>query len=245
MPYGILLTIFDVVLVVHAAKTGRFWPWAYVIILLPGIGGIAYIVAELAPSWLGSYKARQTGKQIATALNPLGRYRQLHDDLALVDTIANRAALAEESLRLEKYDEARALYASILNLPLGDEPAYLLGRARAEFGCGEPGVALASLEELKARWPDQLKTDSGLLRAMALEAVGRNDEAVAAYDDVGRFYPGAEPRVRQAQLLSRLGRHQEARALADDIVRTLNRAPAYVRRSQRDWLSAAKALAKG
>jgi hypothetical protein len=43
MPFGLIFA-FDVILIVHAAKTGRFWPWAYVILFLPGIGGLAYVL---------------------------------------------------------------------------------------------------------------------------------------------------------------------------------------------------------
>ena len=49
MPIATLLLVLDVVLIVHAVKTGRFMPWFYVIMFLPGIGAAAYIVAELAP----------------------------------------------------------------------------------------------------------------------------------------------------------------------------------------------------
>jgi hypothetical protein len=79
---------------------------------------------------------------------------------------------------------------------------------------------------------------------MALEKAGRNDEALANYADVGQYFPGPEPRVRQAQLLQRLGRDGEARSLAEDIVRTLGRAPAHVRKSQRQWLASAQKLAR-
>ena len=64
------------------------------------------------------------------------------DELAIVDTIANRAALAEACLALGKFEEARAQYAAILASPQGDEPSFMLGRARAEFGLGEPALAV-------------------------------------------------------------------------------------------------------
>jgi hypothetical protein len=94
VPIATLILILNVVLIVHTAKTGRFWPWAYVILFLPGLGAIAYIVAELAPEWFGSYRGRAAAQSMVRVVNPERRYRQLTDDLALVDTIANRAALA-------------------------------------------------------------------------------------------------------------------------------------------------------
>ena len=244
MPYGVLLTLIDIALIVHAIKTGRFSPWFYVILFLPGIGAAIYVVVELLPEWTGSYKGRKARRQIATALNPTGRYRQLVDELGIVDTIANRSALAEECLKLGKFEEALAQYNGILDKPLGDEPAFMLGRARAEFGLGRFPDAVSTLEELKRRWPDYNSSDGHLLYARALEGAGRAEEALENYEGVGRYFPGSEPRVRQAQLLARLGRPEDAKALAEDVVRTLGRAPAHVRANQKSWLALARQIAK-
>ena len=35
MQLGLILLLIEVALIVHAAKTGRFWPWGYVILFLP------------------------------------------------------------------------------------------------------------------------------------------------------------------------------------------------------------------
>jgi len=245
VPIYLLIFAFDVVLMIHAIKTGRFSPWFYVILMLPGLGGAIYVVVELIPEWTGSHKGRKARQQIASALNPMGKYRALADQLAIVDTISNRAALAQEALNLGRFDEAREHYHMILERPLGDEPAYMLGKARAEYGMNRFADGIASLEELKARWPDFQSADGHLLYAMALEGAGRNDEALSNYQGVGAYFPGAEPRVRQAQLLARLGRAEEARKVAADVVLTLGRAAAYVRRNQKQWLSEAKKLAAG
>jgi len=243
LPFGIPFALIDIVLIVHVIKTGRFYPWFFVILFLPGIGAAIYIALELVPEWTGSAKGRKAWRNFATALDPSGRYRRLVDELGVVDTIANRAALAEECLKIGKFDEALEQYVAILEKPLGDEPAYMLGRALAEFGLGRFADASATLEGLKHRWPYYNSADGHLLYARSLEAVGRNEEALENYEAVGRYFPGAEPRVRQAQLLARLGRIGEAKALADDILRTLSRAPDHVRRRQKDWFAEARRIA--
>jgi hypothetical protein len=244
VPIATLLLIVDVALIVHAAKTGRFQPWGYIILVLPGIGALVYIVVELLPEWLGSYKGQVAQRTVARAVNPGRRYRELTDQLAIVDTIANRTALAEECLALGRFEEASFHYAAILAQPLGDEPQFLLGKARAQLGLGQSAAAIATLDELLRRWPNFHSPDGHLLYAIALEEAGRNDEALASYADVGRYFPGAEPRVRQAQLLQRLGREAEAKAVAQEVVRGLGRAPAHVRRNQRQWLASAKRLVR-
>lgn len=245
MPIGILITLVDILLIIHVIRTGRFMPWFYVILFLPGFGAAIYVAMELIPEWTGSYRGRRAGRRIATALDPTGRYRQLVDDLAIVDTIANRSALAEECLRLEKFEEALAQYDRILETPIGNEPVFMVGKARAEFGLGRMAESVATLAEVKRRWPDYSSFDGHLLYARALEEAGRADEALDNYEGVGRYYPGAEPRVRQARLLLRLGRKDEARSLAREVERDLKRSPAHVRRNQREWLAQAQQIAKG
>ena len=53
MPLALILLLVNAMLIIHAAKTGRFWPWAYVILLLPGLGALGYVIVELMPEVMG------------------------------------------------------------------------------------------------------------------------------------------------------------------------------------------------
>jgi hypothetical protein len=81
------------------------------------------------------------------------------------------------------------------------------------------------------------------LYARALEQGGLLAEALAEYEALAGYYPGAEARVRQGLLLRRMGRDHEARAVLGAIVTELDRAPKYVRKVEAAWMTAAhKAL---
>jgi len=243
MPIAVVLLALDVVLIVHAAKTGRFSPWAYIILMLPGIGSAAYVLVELAPAWLGSYSGQKFQSCVGRTLQPTKRYRQLADNLAITDTIANRADLAAECRVIGKHDEALGLYESILALHLGDEPKFAVGRAQALFDLGRPAEAAAALEELKQQWPDYQSSGAHLLFARALEGAGATHRALDEYEAVAAYYPGAEPRVRQAALLIANGQADHGRVLAQEVVQRLRRAPSHVRRTQAEWLATARKLA--
>ena len=154
MPLALLLVVLDVTLVIHAVKTGRASPWAFIILLVPGIGAIAYVVAVLVPDWFGSPQGQHTQRRIASTLNPEKRYRELSDAVEIADTIANRAALAEECLALEKFEEAKRHFDVILARPLGEEPVYMAGKGRAQFGLGQAADTVVILDDLRRRWPD-------------------------------------------------------------------------------------------
>ena len=244
MSTGLLITVLDVLLIVHAVRTGRFMPWGFVILFLPGLGALIYVAFELAPRGFGSAGARRARRTVAAALDPTGRYRALKDELDVVDTIANRSALADECLAIGRPEEALEHYEAVLARPHGDEPAYRIGKARALLDLGRAGDAVAALEGVKLVSPDLHSAEGRLLYARALEMTGRSEDALDHYESLARTYPGPEPSVRRAQLLDRLGRREQARSVADEVVRSLRRAPAHVRANERQWFALATRLAR-
>ena len=244
MPIILLLTLINIVLVVHAAKTGRFSPWGYIILMIPGIGAIAYVVAELIPAWFGSRQGQQARKSVGRTLDPDKQYRALKDEIDRADTIVNRDALAEECFARGRFREAEEHYDVILARPMGDEPRYVLGKARAVFGDERATETVALLDRLRERWPDFESADGHLLYARALEESGRVAEAADEYEDVSNYYTGAEPRVRLGLALRRLGREIDAREILADVVKRIELAPPYVRKTQAEWLAMARQALK-
>jgi hypothetical protein len=240
MPIAAFLFALDVVLIIHAARTGRFWPWAYVILLLPGIGSFAYFLFEVLPQWMGSVQGQKARRTVVKTLNPEKRYRELTDQLAMTDTIANRAALAEECLSLDKFEEAATHYEAVLARPLGDDPIYAVGKARALFGLQRPSEVVATLDDLRERCPNYQSADAHLLYARALEDSGRAQEALEEYEALSQYFPGAEARVRYGLLLGLLGHRAEAHSVFTDVLKHAKRAPKYVRKAQAEWIAVAQ-----
>src|ERR1700761_6582373 len=240
MPVALIVLLLDITLIYHASKTGRLQPWAFIILMVPLVGSLAYICVELVPEWFSSPGARQARQRIANRLDPDKRYRELSDRLADSDTIANREALASECLEVARFDEAERHYDHVLKLPMGDDPKYALGKAQAQFAAKRPADALATLDDLQKRWPDFQSAEGHLLYARALAEVGRTDEALEEFKAVAGYFPGAEARVRYGLLLKQLGRVSEAKVVFTELLTQMKRAPAYVRKVQAEWLSMAE-----
>ena len=54
MPVALVVLMLDLTLIWHASKTGRLQPWAFIILMIPALGALAYIAVELIPEMLGS-----------------------------------------------------------------------------------------------------------------------------------------------------------------------------------------------
>ena len=128
---------------------------------------------------------------------------------------------------------------------MGDDPIYALGRARAQFGRSHPQEAVATLDDLRKRWPDYQSAEAHLLYARALEESGRTDDALYEYQAVANYYPGAEARVHYGLLLDKAGRQNEAKAVFTEVLTQLKRAPKYVRRVQAEWIALAEKALRG
>jgi hypothetical protein len=240
VPFALVIVLLDITLVYHASRTGRLQPWGFIILMIPGLGALAYIVVELVPEMMSGPGAQQARLRIANKLDPKKFYRELSDRLAATDTIANRLALAAECLKIGRYEEAAAHYDHIMRLPMGDDPAYALGRAKAQFGGKLPAEAIATLDELQERWPDFRSAEGHLLYARALAEVGRTDEALEEFHAVAAYYPGAEARVRYGLLLKLVGRTREAKLVFNELLIQMKRAPRYLRETEAEWLAIAE-----
>ena len=46
MPVALVVLLLDITLIYHASKTGRLQPWAFIILMIPLVGALAYIVVD-------------------------------------------------------------------------------------------------------------------------------------------------------------------------------------------------------
>jgi hypothetical protein len=245
VPVALIIVLLDVTLVYHAVKTGRVQPWAFIILMVPGVGGLANILVELVPEWAGGPQARQARRRVAKRLDPEKAYRDLSDQLAVSDSIANRAALADECMEIGLFEEAERHYDHTLGLPMGGEPLYALAKAKAQFARNQPAETIATLEDLQARWPDFQSAEGHLLYARALAEAGRTDEALQEFQAVAAYFPGAEARVRYALLLKLVGRTAEAKIVFAELLIQMKRAPNYLRQAQAEWIAIAEKQLSG
>jgi hypothetical protein len=236
--------LIEIACIVHAVRNGRVFPWVYVIVFLPLVGCIAYFAVEIVPEMLRSRTARSLSTNVRQMADPERSLREKRRDAELVGSVDSKRALAEEYVRRGAYADAVALYRSALTGQFRDDPALLLGLARALFLSGDGAGAQASLDALQAADPNYLSSDAHLLYARALEQQGKTGEALSEYQKLVRYFAGEEARCRYAMLLDRVGKRDQSRQLYEEILKSLDGAPRHYRRAQKEWGDIAQAAIK-
>lgn len=234
-PLSLIPLALIVICVVHAVRRGNIFPWIYVIVFLPGIGSLIYIAIEIIPELLRGRAAARLKSGAAAAIDPNKSFREAHRTAQLVGSVDSKRALAEEYMARGAYADAVDIYQSTAVGQFKDDPALLMGLARARFLNGDPAGAQASLDALQAADPSFVSGDAHLLYARALEAQGKTDDALAEYRRLVPYFSGEEARARFAMLLEKTGARDEARALYQEIVKLLDGAPPRYRSAQKEW----------
>jgi hypothetical protein len=245
MPILFVLTVlFQLVLAIHVARTGRQLYWIMIIVMLPLIGGVAYLVAEVLPGLRNDPGARRALRSIGNRINPEKNRRRIEAELAVADTLENRKRLAEECVRLGDFDTAAFLYQRCLTGVYANDPSFMLGLANAQAELGRFADTRATLEQLIAANPGFRSPDGHLLYARSLEELGETDKALEEYAVLETSYPGEEARCRYAMLLARNGRAEAARRVFQAMLDREKTAPSYYRKKERPWLDQARATIK-
>jgi hypothetical protein len=239
-PVSILLLLVQAACIVHVIKTGRNQLWIWAIFLLPGIGAVAYLAAEILPELFGGRTARRAKAGVRRMIDPNRDLRRASAEVEISGNVDARRRLGEELYERNQYDEAIEVYRGGLRGIFEHDPTLLLGLARAQFGKQDYPAARVTLELLAQQNPDFKSADAQLLYARTLDAHGALDEAEREYAMLAPGFPGAEARLRYGLLLKRRGKLQEAQRVLKDLLDGAKLGPAHYRKAQSEWLDRAR-----
>ena len=230
--------LFQAFCIRHAMMSGK-QEWIY-ILLIPGVGPVAYTIMELIPSFANTRRGQRVVVDVKTILDPDAEYRKRKQDVELSGTPAAKAALAEECARKGMFDDAAELYRSALTGMYADDPNLLLAYAKILIDKGDFAEAQAALDHLRAKNPNFQSSDGHLLYARTLEGQGKNDEATAEYEAVSAYFPGFEAKVRYALFVQKLGQAVRAREMMEAVVKAYKQLPRHAQDLNRDWYNVAR-----
>ena len=240
MPFYIVSILLPVIAIVHLVRTGRDMRWIMAIVFLPVAGPIAYFVVEMLPSFRNSPNARKAMQRARATIDPSRGLRECALDYERSPNVETASRLADELTKAGRFDDAIKICADARTGVFEDDPKILLAISRAQFGAARYADAIATLDYLRKQHPGLRAADGHLLYARALAESGEAQRAVEEYEALARYYPGAEPRVRQALLYKEMGEGDKAAALFAAILKDARLAPRHFRRSQAEWIAVAE-----
>lgn len=240
MPIIGLMFLVQVALVIHVIKTGRDTKWIWVLMVLPGIGALAYGLLEVAPDLLATRHGRSASKTVIKTLNPNKDLNDASLEYERSSTVANSTRLASEYLEKNRYQEASDLYRSCLIGINEFDPDILFGLAQSEFGLNRYSEVKTTLDTLIEKNPEYKNQDAHLLYAMNLQQLGETEKALEEYEVLAGYYAGPEPTYRFAMLLKEQGEHSKARVLFESIVKKTELSPKHYKTMHQEWIALAR-----
>lgn len=240
MAFAGLVYLIQIGLIVHVLRTGRNMYWVFILLIAPGIGGLAYFIVELLPDLMNNRRARSAVRGVTKTLNPGADLRQRQREHKSSGSVDATRHLANELVESGRNAEAIEHYESALSGLYEHDPDLMLGLASAQFGNEQYEDARKTLDLLIEKNPDFRSPDGHLLYAQAIEACGDDEKALAEYKAVVVYYAGAEGRLRYGLMLEKLGDEEAALAEFEEIITAADLAPRHYRKTQREWISEAK-----
>jgi hypothetical protein len=217
MPFLVVIGL-QVLCIVHLMRTGRNPLWLTALIFLPVVSALAYLIVEVLPG-LGSNRHVRTARAKAIeTIDPERELRAARDALGLADTAANRLRVADASAALGRHDEAVPLYRESIAMTPGDPDLRSQGKlALSLFETGQATETLALLDAIPTPLGQSERDRQALLRARALDHLGRKQEALDLYADLVTRMPGEEARCRYAALLIEQGWERKALVVLEEV----------------------------
>jgi hypothetical protein len=242
MPYILAMAgvAFQIGMLVHAIKTRRDQTWIYLLVLLPGVGSLAYFALEFLPWVTSSPEARRAASTFQKALDPERDLRRYAAEARISDSVDAKLKFAEECAANKRYDEAIAAYQGSLTGIFAHEPKIMLALASVQFEKSDFTAARTTLDALAEHNRDFRSAEGHLLYARALEGEGDLERARDEYRAVSVYYPGSEATARLGQLLKQLGDTDGARRAFKEVLDGAELAPRHVRRFNQQWIDLAK-----
>jgi hypothetical protein len=229
---------------VHIVRNGRNPLWLTVVILLSIPGCLAYFFVEVLPSQRHNRSVRAAGQIIAKKVDPERHIRTARERLEIADTAANHSLLGDALTEAGRHAEAVPHYEAAIERQPAAGRGDLLKLAASLIESGRAERALDTIAQAPPAGSVSAADQQNFLKARALEAAGRREDALGLYRDLTERLPGEEALCRYAALALELGHRDEAKAALEKVefkARRLSRIERAGNAEMHDW--AARTLA--
>ncbi|MGE5943719.1 MAG: CDC27 family protein [Flavobacteriales bacterium] len=196
----------------HLFKNRNPYYWVFVILFLPLIGSIIYLITQV-------YNKRDADKlqdNLVSIINPTKRIKDLEKKLQFSETYQNRVNLADAYLENKDYKNAIPHYLNALHDNLQNDSYAIKQLIECYYYVGDFDNVIFYVERIKDNSEFQ-KSKSQFFYGLALEKLGKLDEAETNLKQIDIRYSFYEERFILAKFLLNRDKKEEAKAILDDI----------------------------
>jgi len=207
---------------VHAIRSRQQMYWLMILFMFPLLGSVVYFFGIYLPNSRLQHGARKAVTGAVKALDPGRELREARAAFDFTPTAQNQMRLASALMEAGDAGEAATTYEACLQGAFANDPDIRLGAARANLACGRHAQALAHLDQLRRVDANFRPEQTGLLRAQALAAGARNDEARAEFESVVSRHGSFEAKAEFAIWAAGAREYQLAHRLQNDLQSTMD-----------------------
>ncbi len=210
--YYYLIIALQVYCLYHLYKNRNAYYWWFIIIFLPPIGCIIYLITQ-------AYNKRDAEKitnEITHIINPTKKIKDLEKLLQFSESYQNRVNLADAHLENKDYHNAISNYLEALEGNMQNDFYVIKQLIEAYFNIEDCENVVLYAEKIKAH-PEFKKSRSQFLYGLALERLGRFDEAEANLRAIDIRYSFYNERLIFAKFLMSRKKAAEAKEILEEI----------------------------
>ncbi len=214
VPYALQLLC-----IVHIMRTGREFYWIWIVIILPYVGGLAYLIVEILPGLRrGGRRVEAAKAAMAKVLVPGKKLRDLRNKAEFSPTVENKVEYADALAEEGSWAEALAEYEACLGGLARNNPALLYKAAAAAFEAGEPEKAAGYLGRLSKKPNGVFEQKAwNALHLRILERTASPEAVSAEYDRVRTLANDREIDCLYLEYLERSGNLDRLESLLERI----------------------------
>ncbi len=184
MPY-ILVYVLQLLCLIHIIKTRRSSMWIYIIIFLPGIGGLAYLIVEILPDLFSRTRIENARDSVIKIIKPSQKFEELEQKAKFSATFTNLINYADALMEKKRYAEALEIYTSQNKSPFLDDSELLYKISAALYSTEEYEESLKILNKLMQK--DEMLRKSPKINILYLavkERTSGTDEVKKEYERI-------------------------------------------------------------
>ncbi|GEM_PF-1710403 len=151
MNYFFIPYLLQLLCVIHIFKARRNTYWVWVVVMLPYVGGLAYLIIEILPDLASPHRVNRVKDSVLDVIRPNQRFEVTRQKARFSPTHRNMVDYADALLDRGEYDEALKIYQDQNAGAFLNDPELLYRIAAALYACGRYPEALAAVESLMKR----------------------------------------------------------------------------------------------